>query len=433
MPVSQQDRISLSYNETFQDLEKPHAIFTQFRREEPVAWCPEPWGGAGFWSITKYDDIHTISKLPQIFSSDGRHGGITLPTLEMYANRNGITVEQLQDRDSKFQQFEGGRSMITMDPPEHVQHRRMVAPGFTPQRLDALTPRIRERARVILDAIADRSECEFISSVAAELPIQMLAELFAVPQQDRHTLFEWSNLIIGGDDPTIQTSQEQREKVFMDLAMYAMKLYADRKEHPGDDLITMLVDTRVNGEPMSIPDYLSAFILLVVAGNETTRNSISGGVLALSQFPAERKKLIDDPRLIPQAVDEIIRWVHPVIYMRRTALADYELRGVKIKKGDKLAMWYMSGNRDEEKWADPFTFNVARKGPRHLSFGYGQHLCIGWRLAEIQLTVLLEELLARYPRFEVTGGITKMLTNFLNSIKTMNVRHQPERATERAA
>jgi linalool 8-monooxygenase len=173
---------------------------------------------------------------------------------------------------------------------------------------------------------------------------------------------------------------------------------------------------------MNLADYLSAFILLVVAGNETTRNSISGGTLALSQFPAERAKLVADPTLIPKAVDEIIRWVHPVIYMRRTALADYEIRGVTIKQGDKLALWYMSGNRDEDKWPDPFTFNVTRKGPRHLSFGYGQHLCIGWRLAEIQLGVLLDEMLARFPNVTVTDVPTRMRTNFLNSIKRMHVR-----------
>jgi cytochrome P450 len=428
MSVSQQDRISLSYPDTFQDLAKPHAIFTQFRREEPVAWCPEPWNGPGFWSITKYDDIHAISKLPQIFSSDARLGGITLPDPVMIATRQGMTLEQLMQRDSKFEQFEGGRSMIMMDPPEHVQHRRMVAPGFTPQRLDALTPKIRARARDILDGLRNETEYEFISKVAAELPVQMLAELFGVPQEDRHKLFQWSNIIIGGDDPDIAISREHVNQAFMDLAVYAMGLYAARKENPGDDLITMLVNTQVGGEPMSIADYLSAFILLVVAGNETTRNSISGGTLALSQFPAEKKKLLDDPSLIPGAVDEIIRWVHPVIYMRRTALEDYTLRGVTIKKGDKLALWYMSGNRDEEKWPDPFTFNVTRNGPRHLSFGYGQHLCIGWRLAEIQLTVLLEEMLARFPDIEVIGGITKMRTNFLNSIKTMQVRSAARRA-----
>ncbi|MEJ2130068.1 MAG: cytochrome P450 [Gammaproteobacteria bacterium] len=427
MPVSETDRISLTYAETFQDHAKAHEIFTRFREEEPVAWCPEPWGGPGFWSITKYDDIQEISKLPKIFSSDARLGGITLPSPEMIRNRQGIDPNERRQGPAELAQFEGGRSMIMMDPPEHTVHRRMVAPGFTPQRLDALTPGIRRRAQAILDAIGDKSECEFVSSVAAELPIQMLAELLDVPQEDRRKLFEWSNMIIGGEDPDIIISREQVMGAYMELAGYAMKLYEARKENPGNDLITMLVQTEVNGEPMGIADYLSAFILLVVAGNETTRNSISGGTVALSEHPEERKKLLDDPTLLQNAVDEIIRWVHPVIYMRRTAVADYELRGVRIKKGDKLALWYMSGNRDEEKWHDPFTFDVSRKGPRHLSFGYGQHLCIGWRLAEIQLSVLLEEMLARYPDIEVVGGVARMRTNFLNSIKRMQVRYTPKK------
>jgi cytochrome P450 len=424
MSVSTEDRISLSYAETFQDHAAPHRIFTALRNEEPIAWCPEPWGGPGFWAITKYDDIQEISKRPDVFSSDGRLGGITLPSPEMYAARRSVTLRQLeqQEQTAELSVFEGGRSMIVMDPPEHTQHRRMIAPGFTPNKLDALIPRIRERARVILDELRGKSECEFVSAVAAELPIQMLAELFDLPQEDRHKLFEWSNIIIGGDDPDIAISREHVTKAFMELAGYAMKLHAMRKEQPGDDLISMLVHTEVKGEPMNLADYLSAFILLVVAGNETTRNSISGGTLALSMYPAERKKLVDDPTLILKAVDEIIRWVHPVVYMRRTAVQDYEIRGTTIKKGDKVALWYMSGNRDEEKWSDPFTFNVTRKGPRHLSFGYGQHLCIGWRLAEIQLGVLLEEMLARFPTVESCGDVSRMRTNFLNSIKRMTVR-----------
>ena len=420
MPVSKEDRIALSEAELFQDHERPHAIFTQFRAEEPVAWCEEPWDGPGFWSITKYDDIQEISKLSKVFSSDAKHGGITLPSPAMIAKRSHLTKKEVES-PAELSQFEGGRSMISMDPPEHVQHRRMVAPGFTPQTLDSLAPRIRERAIAILDGIKGQDSCEFVASVAAELPIQMLAELFNLPQQDRHKLFKWSNLIIGGDDPDVSVSREHVMSAFMELAGYAMQLYQDRKKNPGNDLITMLVNTEVDGEPMSVADYLSAFVLLVVAGNETTRNSISGGTLALSQHPEERQKLLDDPSLIPKAVDEIIRWVHPVIYMRRTALEDYELRGVKIKAGDKLALWYMSGNRDEEKWEDPFTFNVSRDGPRHLSFGYGQHLCIGWRLAELQLSVVLEEMLARFPDIHVTGEVTRMRTNFLNSIKTMPV------------
>jgi cytochrome P450 len=425
MPVSAEERLSLSDPATFQDPRVAHTIFTRLRAEEPVAWCPEPWGGPGFWSITKYDDIQEISKLPKIFSSDQVHGGITLPDPEMIANRERALGRNPGPAE-ELSAFDGGRSMITMDPPEHNQHRRMVAPGFTPQTLDNLVPRIRERAKVILDAIGDRNQCEFVSSVAAELPIQMLAELFNVPQSDRHKLFHWSNLIIGGDDPDIALPRDQVIGAFMELAGYAMQLWQDRTANPGNDLISMLVNTRVDGEPMSMADYLQAFVLLVVAGNETTRNSISGAILALSEYPAERQKLLDDPGLIPRAVDEIIRWVHPVIYMRRTAVEDYTIRGVTIRKGDKLALWYLSGNRDEEKWADPFTFNVTREGPRHLSFGYGQHLCIGWRLAELQLGVVLEELLARYPDIVATGPVTRMQTNFLNSIKTMSVRYTPQ-------
>jgi len=424
MPISKADRLALSDEETFQNPSVAHDIFARMRAEEPLAFCPEPWGGKGFWAITKYDDIETISKLPHIFSSDGKHGGITLPTPEMIANRRNLTRAEVEG-PAELADFEGGRSMISMDPPEHNKHRRQVAPGFTPQRLDALIARIRDRADVLLDEVGKMgsAESDFVADVAAELPIQMLAELFDVPQADRYKLFEWSNVMIGGDDPEINVSREQTMGAFMELAAYAMQLYEARKAEPRTDLISMLVNTEVDGEPMSVADYLSAFVLLVVAGNETTRNSISGGLLALCQHPEQRHKLLDDPGLIPNAVDEIIRWVHPVIYMRRTALQDYALRDVTIRAGDKVAMWYMSANRDEEKWADPFTFDVSREGPRHLSFGYGQHLCLGWRLAEIQLRILLEGVLARYPTLQVTGPVTRMRTNFLNSIKTMPVRY----------
>ncbi len=424
MPISKADRLALSDEETFQNPSVAHDIFSRMRAEEPLAFCPEPWGGKGFWAITKYDDIETISKLPHLFSSDGKHGGITLPMPEMIANRRNLTRAEVEG-PAELADFEGGRSMISMDPPEHNKHRRQVAPGFTPQRLDALIARIRDRADVLLDEVGKMgsAESDFVADVAAELPIQMLAELFDVPQADRYKLFEWSNVMIGGDDPEINVSREQTMGAFMELAAYAMQLYEARKAEPRTDLISMLVNTEVDGEPMSVADYLSAFVLLVVAGNETTRNSISGGLLALCQHPEQRQKLLDDPGLIPNAVDEIIRWVHPVIYMRRTALQDYALRDVTIRAGDKVAMWYMSANRDEEKWADPFTFDVSREGPRHLSFGYGQHLCLGWRLAEIQLRVLLEGVLARYPTLQVTGPVTRMRTNFLNSIKTMPVRY----------
>ena len=422
MSISTEERLSLSFSETFQDHIVVHDIFTRMRREEPVAWCPEPWGGPGFWSVTKYDDIQFVSKNPDQFSSDGKLGGITLPSDEMIRNRmkeDGIEIVEGEAAEGNL--FQSGTSMIMMDPPDHVQNRRVVAPGFTPQKLDDLTPRIQERAREILHNIEGKDEVEFISSVAAELPIQMLAELFGIDQELRHKLFEWSNIIIGGDDPDIVVSPEQVRTAIMELVTFGMEQYEQRKEKPGNDLISMLVHTKVNGQPVDLGDYLSTLLLLVVAGNETTRNSISGGILALSENPEEKRKLLEDPSLIPAAVDEIIRWVHPVIYMRRTTTEDTMIGEQAVKKGDKLALWYMSGNRDEDKWEDPFVFKVGRKGPRHLSFGYGQHLCIGWRLAEIQLRVLLEELLIRYPNIAVKGEVNRMKTNFLNSIKSMQV------------
>ena len=422
MSISTEERLSLSFSETFQDHIVVHDIFTRMRREEPVAWCPEPWGGPGFWSVTKYDDIQFVSKNPGQFSSDGKLGGITLPSDEMIRNRmkeDGIEIVEGEAAEGNL--FQSGTSMIMMDPPHHVQNRRVVAPGFTPQKLDDLTPRIQERAREILCNIEGKDEVEFISSVAAELPIQMLAELFGIDQELRHKLFEWSNIIIGGDDPDIVVSPEQVRTAIMELVTFGMEQYEQRKENPGNDLISMLVHTKVNGQPVDLGDYLSTLLLLVVAGNETTRNSISGGVLALSENPEEKRKLLEDPSLIPAAVDEIIRWVHPVIYMRRTATEDTMIGEQAVRKGDKLALWYMSGNRDEDKWQDPFEFNVSRQGTRHLSFGYGQHLCIGWLLAEIQLRVLLEELLIRYPNIAVKGEVNRMKTNFLNSIKSMQV------------
>lgn len=421
--MTEADRLALSDPDTFQDQQRVHRIFTQLRREDPVAWCPEVWG-RGFWSITKYDDIQTVSKNPQLFSSDGHLGGITLEDQDEIDAR---VKAQKGYKPQRLDLYDGGRSMIMMDPPEHTGNRRLVAPGFTPNKLTALTQQIHTRATKILDKISDRSECEFVASVAAELPIQMLAELFGVPQEDRHQLFEWSNIVIGGEDPDISISREYVINAFMEMAMYAIDLGEQRKKKPGDDLITMLVQPNAEGEMMTSEDYVNTFMLLVVAGNETTRNSISGGVLALSQFPQQRQKLLDDPSLIPLAVNEIMRWVTPVVYMRRTALADTEVGGKQISKGDKLALWYMSGNRDEEKFSDPFTFDVTREEARHLSFGYGQHLCIGWRLAEIQLTIVLQELLLRFPDLTATGELVRMRSNFLNSIKRMPVTFTPQR------
>lgn len=386
-----------------------HAAFAELRRRDPVYWNPER-DGPGFWAITKFDDVVAVSKDPKLFSSARAKGG------------HRIFDEAHLGGDDSLD-----ASMISMDPPEHNHFRRMVTPGFIPGRIAEMEARIRARTGDIIDRIAAKGEVEFVSTVAAELPIQVLAELFGVPQEDRGKLFEWSNAVVGEDDPELRSSQEYMNQCMQEMAMYSLGLWQQRVASPTGDLISMLAHSKVDGDAMSMQRYLATFILLVVAGNETTRNSISGGLLALSQFPEQRQKLIDDPSLIAGAASEIIRWVSPVLHMRRTATADTELRGKQIRAGDKIVMWYASANRDEDVFANPFVFDPARtQPPGHLGFGIGQHFCLGSRLAELQLRVMFEELLRRLPDITVKGPVRKARSNFLNSIKEMHVTFTPE-------
>ncbi|GMV63795.1 MAG: linalool 8-monooxygenase [Parvibaculum sp.] len=391
--------------------EEHHDVFRRLRAEEPVYWNPEA-DSTGFWAITRYDDIEAISKNPKLFSSAKENGGHRI------FNENDIDGN---DTDA---------SMISMDPPEHASYRRMVTPGFVPKRISGMEDRIRARVTRLLDNLPKTGEAEFVSSVAAVLPIEVLAELFGVPESDGPKLFEWSNATVGEDDPELRVSDEYMKKCVLEMAGYAAGLWRQRLENPGADLISMLAHSRVNGEAMTFPTYIGTFILLVVGGNETTRNSISGGLLALSENPEERRKLLDDPSLIPSAVQEIVRWVSPVLHMRRTATEDTEIRGQRIKKGDKVVMWYASGNRDEEKWDDPFRFDVTRytkpNVATQLGFGAGQHFCLGSRLAELQLKVLFEELLRRFPDIHVSGPVRRMRSNFIYGLKEMPVAYTPE-------
>jgi linalool 8-monooxygenase len=393
-----------------------HEVFKQLRQSEPVYWNPEA-DGSGFWALTRYDDIEAASKNPGLFSSAKERGGHRI------FNENEIEDNQTD------------ASMISMDPPEHAAYRRMVTPGFVPRRINNMEERIRSRVTRLLDGLAEKgkdgAEVDFVSAVSAALPIEVLAELFGVPDSDGPKLFEWSNATVGEDDPELRVSDEYMRQCISDMATYAAGLWEQRLAEPGADLISMLAHSKVpnadgKAEPMSFRAYIGTFVLLVVAGNETTRNSISGGLLALSQFPEERARLLANPALIPGAVQEIIRWVSPVLHMRRTATADTEIRGQKIKAGDKVVMWYASANRDEEKWADPFRFDVGRYEDPHavtqIGFGAGQHFCLGSRLAELQLKVLFEELLRRFPDVHVSGPIRRLRSNFIGGIKEMPVK-----------
>jgi len=385
----------------------PHEVFAKLRREAPVAWNPEA-GGRGFWAVTRYEDIVAVSKNPKVFSSAREHGGHRL------FDENLVGVAGVGANQSEA-------PMISMDPPEHNQYRRMVSTGFGPTRIRQLEARIRERVVAILDRLDGRKTCDFVTELAAELPIQVLAELLGVPQADRGNLFEWSNALIAEDDPEYRSSPEAVAGKVASMAEYALRLWHDRIAHPGDDLISMLAHSRIDGEAMTRERYIGTFILLVAAGNETTRNSIAGGFLTLAEFPIERRRLIADRSLLGSAAAEIVRWVSPVMHMRRTAIEHAEVGGQAISPGDKVILWYCSANRDESIFADPYRFDVGRSGPPHLGFGTGQHFCLGARLAEMQIRIFFDEFLSRYTEARPDGPQRRMRSNFVVGYKSIPV------------
>jgi linalool 8-monooxygenase len=386
----------------------PHEVFTWLRREDPVHWNPVT-NGCGFWSITKYDDIVAISKNPEVFSSAREHGGHRIYD----ENLVGTAGMGAEETDAPF---------ISMDPPEHNRYRRMISPGFGPSRLKALEGQIQDRVCNILDRLGARKECEFVTEVAAELPIQVLAELLGIPQAERLKLFDWSNSMIAEDDPELRKSPEETAADVRAMIEYSGRLWEERVANPGPDLISMLIHPDADGEVMSKERYLGTFILLVAAGNETTRNSISGGLITLAGFPEQRQRLADNPTLYGTAAAEIIRYVSPIMHMRRTAIADSVVRGKTIRRGDKVIMWYASANRDEQIFTNPFGFDLTRAEATQLGFGVGQHFCLGARLAELQLRIFFTEFLRRYPKAEPSGPIRRMRSNFVAGIKEMPVR-----------
>ena len=387
------------------------AVFERLRNEAPVHYTPDSQFGP-YWSVCDYESVKFVDTHHDLFSSDIMNGGIRL---------GGRPMEEAPDGPFHLPMF------IMADQPVHDDQRKVVAPMFTPTKLASMGDLIRTRAGTILDALPADETFNWVREVSVELTGQMLATLFDVPQEDRHLLIHWSDTVERIGDPDYFETPEEGFAEIWKCFEYFNAIWQERlgQSEPGEDLISFLAQ---NPATRNMPpnELLGNILLLIVGGNDTTRNSISAGVLGLNRFPAEYDKLKQDHSLIPNMVSEIIRWQSPVAHMCRTAMQDVELGGQQIRKWDKVAIWYMSGNRDRQKWENPDALQIDRKDVRqHLSFGFGIHRCLGNRLAEMQLRILWEEILKRFEHVEVVGEPSYLNSSFIRGITELPVRVHP--------
>ena len=380
----------------------PHDTYTLMRREAPVIRHRgmEPGFPEWFWAITRHADVVEVSRRFQTYSS---------------ARKGALMNEDRPD-------LEIARMMVDTDPPEHTRLRMLVNRGFTPKAMRMLEDHFREvAARLVDDALAE-GQVEFVESVSSELPLIAIAELLGIPVEDRRKVFDWSNRMIGTTDPDYSGGLDDGATAAAELYMYANTLAEQRRDDPRDDIITTLI-TEHDGDILSEHEFDLFVLLLSVAGNETTRNGISHGVLALTEHPEAWDALKSDPTIVPSAIEEMLRWGTPVNNFRRTATCDVELHGQRIEEGDAVVMLYASANRDEDVFTDPFRFDVTRDPNPHLTFGGGgPHFCLGANLARLEMRILFEELTARADAIELVGPVGKLRSNFIHGIKTLPIR-----------
>lgn len=391
----------------------PHEEFRRLRHEDRVHWHPEPDGNAGFWALTRHEDCVAVSR-------DARN----------YLSGHGSMLEELTP-----EQMDARRSLIETDGRAHNRLRRIVSPLFTPRAVAAYEARARELAQHHLDEAIRLGRFDWVLAVAQPLPIRVIIGILGAPIEDTDRLIELSNQMIAIDDPDYAPPAEMyREGVdpkmlpfgspaSLEVFEYGRRLADARRAAPQDDLVTRLVEAEVDGERLTDDEYVNFFQLLILAGNETTRNSLSHGMHALIEHPGELDRLAADPSLMDSAVEEILRWASPVLYMRRTAAVDHELHGKQVRAGDKLALWYASSNFDEDAFPDPHRFDVGRTPNAHDAFGAGgPHFCLGAWLARMEIRVVLEEVIRRDLRLELDGPVRRLRSNFVHGVKALPVR-----------
>ncbi len=391
----------------------PHDQFELLRKEAPIHRHAGPSGEEDYWCITKHEDLKMISKDPQLFSSERMSAIIRDPDPESLPMLRLI--------------------MLNMDPPKHRQYRAIVNKAFTPRMVQGLDAAVDRMVTEIIDNVIEKGECDFVDELAAPLPMKVICEMMGVPEEDRRAIYELGNKMIGFDDPEYNDGevgkfgQQDGHEASAEMFMYAAKLADRARAQPSDDLATALLNAEVDGQKLTEMEFNSFFMLLAVAGNETTRTVTTNGMLDLIRHPDQRQKLLDDPSLLNSAVEEILRHEPAVHSFRRTAMADTEIRGVRIAEGDKLIMWYPSVNRDEEVFDRPAEFDIARSPNDHLSFGVGEHFCLGANLARMELRKIFGGLLSRLPDIELAAEPRRLRSNFINGVKEMRVEFTPGR------
>ncbi len=388
----------------------PHEAMRRLRRQAPVFRHPDPDRPDGYWALTRHVDVVFVSRNPEIFSS-----------YEKTAMINEYFTEQI-DQQRMF--------MLNQDPPQHTRTRQLVNRGFTPRMIAKLEERIQATCDDIVAQAIAKGEGDFVTLCAAELPLIVIAELMGVPLEDRHKVFDWSNRMVGGDDPEYGVTEEQRFDAATEMWAYASALAEQKRLQLKDDIVSKLISPDDEGNVLSELEFDLFFMLLAVAGNETTRNAISGGMYALMQNPDQWQKLKADPGLVPTAADEIVRWVSPVNVFRRTAMEDVEVGGVQIKKGDKVLIYYNSANRDETVFDNPDVFDITREPNPHVGFGGGgPHFCLGRHLAKLELECIFRSLITQCDHLELISEPRRLRSNFINGIKEMTVRFIPTTKT----
>jgi cytochrome P450 len=401
----------LVHPQTYVDTGYPHDVWTTLRQHSPVHWVARD-RGESFWAITKHADIAHVGKNPELF--------ISSPTLFV----------PFEDEEPDATRFEAPPTLISLDPPIHHKYRQIINKRFTPRALGRIHGDIERIAKKIVDDLlesGDEQTVDFVDKVAAPLPIAVIAWLLGVPESDWNLIFEWTNRTIGAGDPEYQKEGENAAETgnaaMLELFTYFTELVAEKRKNPADDLVTLFANAEVDGKKLEPMDVLSWCFIIVVAGNETTRNATSGGMLALVEHQEEMRKVQKDPDLLKPMVEEMLRWTSPIIHFARTATADTEIRGQKIREGERLGLFYGSANRDEEVFDRPFTFDVTRRPNRHLAFGIGEHFCAGAHVARLEMEMAFKYLIPRIDEIELAGPPERLFSALVGGVKHLPIRY----------